>query len=335
MSASSVPSVLLVGGSGLVGTLTASTLRRLHPQLHLTIAGRNLERARAVAARIGNADAVAIDLGRRDLGLDGRDYSAVVPLLKDDTLHTLDFAQDRGIAYLSTSSASFEMAPEVARYAQRPDRSPVLFASHWLAGVATLPTMVFARDYARIDSIRLGAVLDEQDMGGQAAADDWERITTATTSTQLLQDGVWRWVRDDDARRRFRRTDGVEVEGLAYSPLDVVALSQATDARSIRLDLHYGLSSHRARGEPFSTELVVEIAGRDASGAQRQSRHEIVHPQGQAPVTALGIALSVERLLGLDGRPAPAPGLHLMSTLLDPDRYLQHLQASGAQVLAR
>lgn len=335
MSSASVPSVLLVGGSGLVGSLTASTLRRLHPDLRLTIAGRNLDRAQAVAAQVGNADAVAIDLDRRDLGLDGADYSVVVPLLKDDTLHTLDFAQDRGIAYLSTSSASFEMAPEVARYAQRPDRSPVLFASHWLAGVATLPTMVFARDYAQIDSIRLGAVLDEQDMGGAAAATDWERITTATTSTQVLQDGAWRWIRDDDAKRRFLRTDGVEVEGMAYSPLDVVGLSQVTGARSIRLDLHYGLSSHRARGEHFSTELVVEIAGRDASGALRQSRHEIVHPDGQAPVTALGLALSVERLLGLDGLPAPAPGLHLMSTLLDPDRYLERLQASGARVVER
>lgn len=333
MTISSLPPVLIVGGSGTVGSLAASTLRRLYPELRLTIAGRNLSRAQAVADALGNADAVVVDLERRDLGLTAQqEFSAVVPFVKDDVLHTLDFAQDRGIAYLSTSSGSFEMAPEVARYATRPDRAAVLFASHWLAGVATLPTLVFAREFSRIDSIRLGAVLDELDMGGPAAASDYERLTSAMASTQVLQDGYWRWIKAEAATRRFQRTDGVEVEGSAYSPLDVAALAQVTGARSVRLDLHYGQSSHRARGEHFSTELIVEIEGRDASGSPIQSRHEIVHPQGQAPVTAIGIATAVERLLGLDGLPAPKAGLYLMNTLLDPDRYLARLTELGAQV---
>jgi hypothetical protein len=333
MSISSIPPVLIVGGSGTVGSLAASTLRRLYPELRLTIAGRSLSRAQAVADSLGNADAVVVDLERRDLGLPAdQPYSAVVPFVKDDVLHTLDFAQDRRIPYLSTSSGSFEMAPEVARYATRPDSAAILFASHWLAGIATLPTVVFAREFASIDTIRLGAVLDELDMGGPAAAADYERLTSATASTQILQDGYWRWIKGEDAVRRFTRTDGIEVEGSAYSPLDVAALAQVTGARSIRLDLHYGQSSHSARGEHFSTELIVDIEGRDATGRPIRSRHEIVHPQGQAPVTALGIATAVERLLGLDGLPAPKAGLYLMNTLLDPDRYLARLTALGGQV---
>ncbi|QSX75600.1 hypothetical protein HIV01_003450 [Lysobacter arenosi] len=336
MSTSTISPVLIVGGSGTVGSLAASTLRRLHPQLPLAIAGRSLTRAQSVADSLGNATAVVVDLERRDLGLaSDQHYSAVVPFVKDDVLHTLDFAQDRGIPYLSTSSGSFEMAPEVARYATRPDAAPILFASHWLAGVATLPTLVFTRDFAQIDTIRLGAVLDELDMGGPAAAADYERLTSAMASTQVLENGYWRWIKDEAAIRRFRRTDGVEVEGSAYSPLDVAALALVTGARSIRLDLHYGQSSHSARGEHFSTELIIEIEGQDHSGKQIQSRHEIVHPEGQAPVTAIGIAASVERLLGLDGSPAPRAGLYLMNTLLDPDRYLARLAEFGAQVTKR
>ncbi len=336
MSISSIPSVLIVGGSGTVGSLAASTLRQLYPELRLTIAGRNLSRAQEVAAALGNADAVVVDLERRDLGLPpDRAFSAVVPFVKDDVLHTLDFAQDRGIPYLSTSSGSFEMAPEVARYATRPDSAPILFASHWLAGVATLPTLVFARDLAQVDTIRLGAVLDELDMGGPAAASDYERLTSAMASTQVLQDGYWRWIKDEAATRRFKRTDGTVVEGSAYSPLDVAALAQVTGARSIRLDLYYGQSSHTARGEHFSTELIVEIEGRDAAGKPMASRHEIVHPKGQAPVTAIGIATAVERLLGLDGAPAPKAGLYLMNSLLDPDRYLARLTELGAEVVKR
>jgi saccharopine dehydrogenase-like NADP-dependent oxidoreductase len=57
-------SVLIVGGSGVVGSTAARTLRRLHADLPITIGGRDLARARAVAEEIGDADAVVVDLAR-------------------------------------------------------------------------------------------------------------------------------------------------------------------------------------------------------------------------------------------------------------------------------
>ena len=41
--------VLIVGGSGIVGSQAAQTLRRLHPDLPIAIGGRNLERAKKTA----------------------------------------------------------------------------------------------------------------------------------------------------------------------------------------------------------------------------------------------------------------------------------------------
>ncbi|WP_046658677.1 hypothetical protein [Lysobacter capsici] len=332
MNANALKPVLIIGGSGVVGAQGAQALRRLHPELPIAIAGRDLARAEAVAAALGNAHALRVDLQRADLGLpEDAQFSAVVLFVKDDTLNSLKYAQRHRLPYVSTSSGSFEIAPEVARHLRAPDATPILLASHWLAGAATLPTLHFAEEFSRVDRIEIGALLDEQDMGGPAAAADYERLVDAAAA-QILENGRWRWVRGDEAARSFLSVDGTRVAASAYSPLDVVSLAAATDAHSIRLDMALGESASRRRGEAFSTEIVIELEGELHDGRIARRRHELTHPQGQAPITALGIALGVERLLGLAGGEAVAPGLYTPDGLIDPAYHLQRLREFGVQV---
>ena len=150
----SLPPVLVVGGSGIVGAVAAKTLRWLQPELPITIAGRDLAKATHVAASIAGANAARVDLDRADLGLaPEQSFSAVVMFVKDDTLSSMRFAQERGIPYVSISTGSFEVAPEVARYAQRPSSAAILMGSHWLAGAASLPALYFARDFESVERI--------------------------------------------------------------------------------------------------------------------------------------------------------------------------------------
>ncbi len=123
--------VLILGGSGQAGAGAAGALRRWHPTLPLTIAGRDIGRAQRVADELGRATAVTIDLRRSDLGLPAdQGYSAVVAALWDDRLHGLGYAQHRGVPYLSISSGLVEIAPEVVAGAQQADAAPILLASH-------------------------------------------------------------------------------------------------------------------------------------------------------------------------------------------------------------
>ncbi|UZW60892.1 NAD(P)-dependent oxidoreductase [Lysobacter enzymogenes] len=333
--AAALAPVLIVGGSGVVGAQGAQALRRLYPQLPLAIAGRDRARAEAVAAQVGGASALAVDLQREDLGLpaDAR-FSAVVVFVKDDTLNTLKYALHRRLPYVSTSSGSFEIAPEVSLHLRHPGRSPMLLASHWLAGAATLPALHFAAALRRVERIGLFALLDEHDMGGPAAAADYERLTSAAAA-QILERGRWRWVRGEQAAGAGVSVDGTPMPAQAYSPMDVVSLAAATGAHSIRLDLALGETASRRRGEAFSTEIAIELEGEDADGRRVRTRHELVHPQGQAPLTALGIALGVERLLGLDGAEAPAPGLYTPDLLIEPGYFLRRLQEAGLRVVER
>lgn len=325
--------VLIVGGTGVVGARVSRTLRRLQPDLPIAVGGRDPVRARAVADGIGRASAVTLDLSSSDLGQrDAQAFGAIVLCVRDDTLNALRFAQAAGIPYLAISGGAFEIAPEVALFAARPTAAPILLNATWLAGGATLAALDFAREFDHIESIRIGAVLDELDASGPAAAADFDRQRAAGASALVRADGMWRWADCELDERIFVGADGADNIGQPHALLDAACLAAAIDRLSdVRFDLTYGLSAGRRRGGPASADVVIEIAGRKMSGASGTYRLELVHPGGQASATAVGVAVATERLLGLVGE-RPAPGLYLPSTLIDPAYMLQRLAEFGATI---
>src|SRR5687768_11243064 len=144
--------ILLIGGSGIVGRRTARLLRDANPDAKLLIGGRNLARAQQVAAEIGSAEGVAVDLDADDLGLGEsrpgeRPLAAVVIFLKDARLAALRFAQARGAPHIGISSGTFEIGPEVSAFIHKPGAAPVVLGSEWLAGAAVLATLHLARKF--------------------------------------------------------------------------------------------------------------------------------------------------------------------------------------------
>lgn len=322
--------LLILGGSGQAGSGAAALLRQWYPELPLTIAGRDIGRAQRVADELGAATAVTIDLRRSDLGLPAEhSYSAVVAALWDDHLNGLHYAQDHGLPYLSISSGLVEIAPEVVAGAQRASTSPILVASHFCAGIVVLATLALAREFHRVDTIRIGAVLDESDTGGPAGTADLERWATATTAGTVRRDGVFTWVNGSDARADVPSTDGVVLPGRSIAILDVPSLALATGAPNVRFDMAVGESAARRRGDPTSSEIRIDLEGVDPAGAPLSTSRYLVHPAGQRPLTALGIALGVERQLGLRGE-AVSPGIHTPETLIDPAYAAERMVEIGA-----
>jgi hypothetical protein len=76
---------------------------------------------------------------------------------------------------------------------------------------------------------------------------------------------------------------------------------------------------------------MIALTGETAEGAAHCERYAIVHPQGQAPLTALGVAMMLERLTGLDGKSATPAGLYFPEQLVDPAAYLRRLEAIGGK----
>lgn len=329
---SSAP-VLLMGGSGAIGRQTARYLRAAHPGTPLLIGGRDLAKAEGAAAEIGEAEGVVLDPAADDLGLGGRPVGAVAVFYMDHAIAGLRFARARGVPHLSISSGVFEIAPEIAAYMHRPDAAPMVLGYEWLVGATTVPALELAKAFGRVRDIVIGALVDERDTGGPTVAADFEHLAKMMPAALTRRDGVYVWRGGDDAKARFRAVDGTEVEASGFSSIDVVGLATATGAPNVQFNLASGVSSTRRRGGPMSTEIVIELAGEDHAGRPLRTRHAVVHPQGAAPLTGMGVAMLLERLLGLDGGPPTPAGLYFPHQLLDAADYLARLERDGGAVL--
>jgi hypothetical protein len=325
--------ILLIGGSGIVGRQTARTLRAAHPDVPVLIGGRTLAKAEEVAGEIGNAEGVALDLSARDLGLGDRPVSAVAVFFKDDALAGLRFAQARGVPHISISSGINEIGPEVAAYMHRPHVAPVVLGAEWLVGAVTVPALKFVKEFGRVNDIAIGALLDEQDAAGPAADIDMHRLTVIMPAALTRRDGAFIWRSGDEAKARLHAVDGTLMEAVAFSAYDISGLAAATDAPNVQFNLAIGSSSTRRRGEPMSTEILIELAGVDHAGQPLRTRHAVVHPEGQMPLTALGVTMCLERVVGLDGKPATPPGLYFPYQLLGASSYFARLEQIGGSVL--
>ncbi len=332
MSSTTNNPVLLLGGSGAVGSRAARSLRRLQPDLPIVIAARDATKAAAVAAGVGGSTtSTVVDLDREDLGLSpDAAFSGVVALLKDPALSSLKYAQARGVPYLSFSSYVFEIGPEVAHYVQKPTSAPILMLGHIFGGLATLAALHYAKELRKVDSIAIAGIVDPDDHGGPASKADFERLARDRPSALVREDGAWRWVRGPEGARRIVDAAGLEHQGEAIALVDVLSLAAATDARSLRVD--FAARDAASRREGFSTEIIIEIAGERPDGTPAHVRHAIIDRDAFAGLSAHGAALATERLVGLDGGPPPAPGLYHPEVLLDPARVIERLKDLGVTV---
>lgn len=324
--------ILLIGGSGIVGRWTARLLREAHPDLPLLIGGRDLAKAEKAAAEIGNAEAAKINLVAADLGLGERPVSAVAVFFMDERIAGLRFAQSRGVPHINISPLLHEIGPEVGSYIHRPSAAPVVLGTEWLVGATTVPALEFAKAFGQVNTIAIGALLDDEDVGGPAQTVDLERVTKTAPAALARHEGSYIW-RVGDAKAKFRAIDGTEMAATALSPNDVVGLAMANGAPNVEFNLATGVSSTRRRGEPMSTEIIIELAGEDHTGQPLRTRHAIVHPEGQFPLTGLGVAMVLERLTGIDGYSATPPGLYFPYQLLEPTAYFTRLKQAGGAVM--
>ncbi|MFN3208139.1 MAG: NAD(P)-dependent oxidoreductase [Roseovarius sp.] len=325
--------ILLVGGSGIVGTHAARYLRDAHPDVPLLIGGRDLGKAQRSAEDIGNAEGVMIDLSAKDLGIGDRPVSAVAVLFTDQRVAGLRFAQDRGVPYVNISPGVIELGPEVAAYIHRPDASAVVLGTEWLVGATSVPTLAAAAAFSHVEDIRIGALLDEKDAFGPAAEADLERQTRVMPAALERKDASFAWRTGEAAGSSIRAVDGTEIESSPLSPNDLLGLSMETGAPNVRFDLAVGVSSSRRRGDPLSAEILIELTGLDRSGAPLHTRFAIIHPEGQMPLTGLGVAMVLERLVGLGGKAPTPPGLYFPYKLLDARKYFSRLGGIGGVIV--
>ncbi|MBC7881187.1 MAG: hypothetical protein H7Y37_07615 [Anaerolineae bacterium] len=324
--------ILFAGGSGVVGRTAVRWFRQRYPDIPVLIGGRHLQAADEVAQELGTAEAIAIDLDKPRLGLGGdAAVAAVVMLAPEAGLKGLSYAQDLGVPYLNINAALTEIGPELAMFAHRATAAPVVLASHWMAGAATFLALNSVKGFETVQSIKLGAIVDEQDLVGPAALEDMERVHGMAPPALVFEGGRRVWLSGDAAKGKFTSVDGRSLDATAFSTFDIVSLHAATGAPDVRFDLVNGESSSRRRGGEAATEIVVEIEG-EADGRTKCSRSTLEFKYGTASLTGLSVVLCLASVLGLNGRSPAHPGLYLPELLLESKGFLDELRSAGATI---
>src|SRR5690606_21924301 len=126
--------------------------------------------------------------------------SAVAVLLRDEALSGFRFARRRGLPYIGISTGIDELGPEVAGFMQDPARSAVVLGTEWLVGATSVPTLALAQRFSRLECIRIGLRLDDEDKGGPAQVSDLEGLTNAPPAALTRRSGAYVWRTGVDAR---------------------------------------------------------------------------------------------------------------------------------------
>ncbi|MBK1865853.1 NAD(P)-dependent oxidoreductase [Taklimakanibacter albus] len=334
-NAASLSPALILGATGSLGARTVRMLRRLHPELPLVLAARDMVKAEALAREVGHATTAKIDIAAPGLGLDpAARHSIVVTALRDHSFNSLRYAQAQGVAYIALSDGVFELGPIIAHYAHHAKAAPILLLGHSNGGVPTLAALHFASEFETVEAIELGLLFDPGDPFGAVSAKDLERINRIGPKPLVKEDGQWQWAEPPLATRSFTSVDGTTHEAHAAGLLDVLSLGSATQAARIRIDLAGGLTATTKQGGSPSVEVIIEITGMKKTGETGRFRYELVDPEGYAAMSARGVAVAIERLLGLARRSAPKTGLYLPEKLIQPEYLLERLKIFDVSVRA-
>lgn len=187
-----------------------------------------------------------------------------------------------------------------------------------------------AARFASVSRIDVGAVMDNEDLGGPAAQGDGGDFAEAPAGL-ILEHGVWKKPNAEQEARTFTLLDGSSYTGVSFPSIDVPDLVEKTGATSARLDFVLAESPQRRSGGTPSVEIVYEIEGVLPSGESAGLKAQLSHPKGQSYLTALGVAIAIETLTGAVGK-TPANGIYLPSSLLSPEHVVARLKEAGAML---
>ena len=320
--------ILIAGGYGLVGGWIARHLRAAGHNIDLVLAGRTPDAGAALASAL-NASVIALDSGDAAAGLaKAGPVDLVIGALQDPDDNLLTAALRANSAFLGIVRKVDNVGPTAIAACLLAQR-PALLMGHWQAGAGAFAALVGAKAFGRLESIAIAALFDLADPAGTMATTD---SSAFFTKALVRRRGVWERVDQADNIRQIDRPGLPSFMARPMGVLDVAGLEAMTSAHDVRFDIGVGQSLGTIAGQQASHEIYVDLRGENLLGRSSAQRIVMSDPRGQAHLTALGVLIGVERLLGLDGRPPPAGGLHLPERLIEPQQALDRLCDFGVRI---
>ncbi|MBC3842804.1 saccharopine dehydrogenase [Streptacidiphilus sp. 4-A2] len=342
--------LLIIGGYGLVGEQVARMLRQRHPELPLLLGGRNPERGQALADAIGAAT-VAVDVGsERPLGSLPQTPAAVLAVVSDPGEHLLVDAMRLGIPIADINRAGHSGILDVAVTASREQpTAPVLLSGSWYAGLSALLAAAAVRELGQAERVDITVLASSDDRVGP---DSWGFSDRLAWPYYAMRNGRRLPVQPLTSVRTVRCADGGERPAALVGTLEQTTLPLTLGVPTVetRMALQstaslYGLiglkrsGTLRALARPALHGVRAALLQRPGSGdfagitvtahgAHRSVTVDLLDPQGQAHLSAVGALRAGERVL----RPGLPAGVSFPEQSADPEADLEALRQAGVVV---
>ncbi len=261
-----------------------------------------------------------------------------------------------GIPYVDITRWTERLRSAASRVGTVTLQAPVMFASSWMAGVAAVVAVAASRPLKRVNSVDIAVLFSLKDKAGPNSAEYMDRLATPF---EVMINGQPTQVRPYTDPRAVTFPGGYRGNAYRFDTPDQLTLPAATGAQTVAARIAFDdamaanllvfltrsgiwklISGERFTGlrrsllynpgAGASHELVIEAAGTDENGHSKSVRVAVRDPQGQTHLTALGAIIQLERVLGLDGAPSPAPGILYPDSAPQIESAFQLLRDFGA-----
>ena len=323
--------ILIVGGYGQVGTNIARLIRKADSAVKLILAGRNPEKGELLVKELTHAETAYIDLEEGFNLAQFREIDLIISALDDHSNILRETAILNGIACITLSELADQISTTAFLSLHKTISAPIVFAGHWQAGILTLVVKQMTSGFSRITHIKTAGLYDEKDPVGPLVA---EEVSGFLGKALIRQDGNWLYVDSKNNARSINVYGKSSAIGHPMSTLDVPSIAAFTSARNIRFDFIIGQSIGSSKGLTASHDLYIEIEGISSSGERKKVRTIVSGPKGNSHLTAVGVYLIAEKILGLHGQTAQRiGGLYLPETIVCSDNIISRLTEFGIQTI--
>lgn len=352
------PTVLFVGGYGLVGTEVVTLLRSRHPDARILLGGRNPAGGDALAAGLGRASTVRVNAEAADPLREVLSKSRpdlIVTVVNDPADRILLAAVREGIPLVDITRWTARVHRALVALSAEHLEAPVVLASGWMAGLASIVAAEAAERAGGADAIFLDILYAMADRAGPDSIAYMDRLAIPF---EAMREGREQTVfaLTDGRKARFaggRRATTWRLDTPEQSTLPG-SLGSGTVETRIAFDstaATWGLVALQRLGilsllqRPRFTRIRRALLHASGPGATtyfrieakrgRQSvRVDVMDQRGQAHLTAVGALLSVERILALDGAPPLQPRVYFPEQFDEPGALLATAASLGVEFFA-
>ena len=323
--------VLIIGGYGQVGTNIARLIRKADSAIELILAGRNPEKGKLLAKELTHTETAYIDLEEGFNLAHFQEIDLIISALDDHSNILRETAILNGIACITVSELADQISTTAFLGLHKRISAPIVFAGHWQAGLLTLVVRQMASGFSRITHIETAGLYDKKDPVGPLVE---EEVSDFVGKALIRQDGNWLYVDSKNNARSINLYGESSAIGHPMSTLDVPSIAAFTSTRNIRFDFIIGESIGSSKGLAASHDLYIVIEGISLSGEPKKVRTIVSGPKGNSHLTAVGVYLIAEKILGFHGQTAQKiGGLYLPETIVSSDNIISRLTEFGIQTI--